>query len=158
MANDDVKEATEKGMEVEGNEAKVGKTEKKNGEKKGSTAGRRSTRKRKTIERLETSRPEKEQRVYIPGEGVKLGDIEKIKDAIGISSTDELQIVHKILYGKVGKKFSRKKGIRDFSGVQEDEVPEVEKRLKRLKQKDLKICMRIFGLKTVGNSVRCLKP
>ena len=60
----------------------------------------------------------KKERIFIPGDGTKLGDIENIKAAVAKGKPEDLQIVHRVLYGSVGKKTIRRKMIREFSGIQ----------------------------------------
>merc|ERR1712080_386256 len=53
---------------------------------------------------------------YSKGKGVKLGDIPIVKYNIDRADTEDLQVLHRIMYRRRGKQHNTKKNLRDFCG------------------------------------------
>merc|ERR1712166_1201802 len=61
----------------------------------------------------------KKSRVGEKGKGTELGDMARVNDMLGKNEgkSREIQLLHKVLFGEVGKATMRKKQIRTFSGL-----------------------------------------
>uniref|UniRef100_A0A7S3ZBP1 HMG box domain-containing protein n=2 Tax=Lotharella globosa TaxID=91324 RepID=A0A7S3ZBP1_9EUKA len=116
--------------------------EKENQEPSGA---RRSSRSKKTVERLTSAAPK--ERVVIPGSGIPLGAIDNIRESVSKANIEDIKILHKILWGSDGKKTLRKRRIKEFNGVPEEMCSSLRKRVEKLKTAELKFCMQILDLK-----------
>mmetsp|Transcript_1696 Transcript_1696/g.3944 ORF Transcript_1696/g.3944 Transcript_1696/m.3944 type:complete len:323 (+) Transcript_1696:55-1023(+) len=115
------------------------------------STARRSKRVRKATATFTIESKEVKNKVYIPGNGTQLGDIENIKTLIHRANNDDLKILHKVLYGRPGKQTIRKRTIRAFKGYLESEVGGYKNRIGKLSTKDLKYCFSVLDLKKGGD-------
>ena len=108
---------------------------------------RRSGRQRKSVQQLEYEVRETAGHEYEGGSGTELGDLDSVRTFISKADNDDIRVLHKVLFGKPGKKTVRKRQIRDFSGYGADERPEIRKRLERLTSKELRFILKTLDLK-----------
>lgn len=76
-------------------------------------------RERKSVEAyVEKPKEEKKETEldYSKGKGVKLGEIPIIKYNIGHADTEDLGVLHRMMYRKAGKQHNTKKNVREFCG------------------------------------------
>jgi len=139
MADEDMKT-----MQIEKTEPK---TESKPEVKEDASSSRRSRRVRKEVQAFVVEHKPTKEHVYIPGEGHLLGEIPYVEAKVKMAVLDELTILHRVLYGRNGKKHTRRRTIREFQGVQESELPALKRRVEILKPKQLKYCLDMMGFK-----------
>jgi len=79
-----------------------------------------SKRERKSIDVYGDKKPEEQKRKeeldYSKGKGVKLGDIPIVLHHINRADTEDLQVLHRMMYRRVGKQRTTKQNIRAFCG------------------------------------------
>jgi len=88
---------------------------------------------------------------YSKGGGLKLGDIPFIKNAIDRADTEDLTVLHRMMYRRVGQANKVKKGIREFCGWPFDEDSKEFKSIRsnvidRLLKEAMKWTLNLLGL------------
>jgi len=76
-------------------------------------------RERKSVEVYVVEKKEEEKKEgldYSKGKGVKLGDIPIVKHNVNRADTEDLQVLHRMMYRRAGKQHNTKKNIREFCG------------------------------------------
>ncbi|EYB82958.1 hypothetical protein Y032_0346g3143 [Ancylostoma ceylanicum] len=90
------------------------------------------------------------------GNGVPLGDIAYIEDQLKKHSANDLQIIHRFIYGHVGKPTIIRREIRKFTGFAfEEDSPEFKQKvafLHKLTIAQLNTMKKILGLHSGGNT------
>ncbi|RCN39001.1 DEK protein [Ancylostoma caninum] len=90
------------------------------------------------------------------GNGVPLGDIAYIEDQLKKHSANELQVIHRFIYGHVGKPTIIRREIRRFTGFAfEEDTPEFKHKvayLQKLTIQQLNMMKKILGLHSGGNT------
>ncbi|VDM67532.1 unnamed protein product [Strongylus vulgaris] len=90
------------------------------------------------------------------GNGVPLGEIAYIEDQLKKHSAVELQNIHRLIYGHVGKASTIRREIRKFTGFAfEENTPEFKHKvayLQKLTLDQLKIMKKILGVQSGGNT------
>ena len=90
------------------------------------------------------------------GAGTKLGEIENVKLKIEKlpSASDELEVLHRLCFGRNGQKTTRKRTLREFSGFGKEEDLEKKKAaVGKLESKLLKSLLTLCDMVTTGTKV-----
>ncbi|KAK6731543.1 hypothetical protein RB195_007788 [Necator americanus] len=94
------------------------------------------------------------------GNGVPLGEIAYIDDQLKKHSADELQVMHRLIYGHIGKASIIRREIRKFTGFAfAEDTPEFKHKvafLQKLTMDQLKILKKILGLQSGANTKEAL--
>ncbi|XP_069469685.1 protein DEK isoform X1 [Ambystoma mexicanum] len=114
-------------------------------------------REKKKVERLslEMSVQKKEEEV-VEGKGVKLADIERVQYFMKKRKSEELRVLHRLLFNRLGTIHFLKKNISQFSGFpfekDSDHYKKKEEMLKKCKKVMLKIICEVLDLERSGSN------
>ncbi|XP_069074338.1 protein DEK [Pleurodeles waltl] len=114
-------------------------------------------REKKKVERLslEMSVQKKGEEV-VEGKGVKLVDIERVQYFLKKRKSDELRVLHRLLFNRLGTSHLLKKNISQFSGFpfekDSDQYKKKEEMLKKCKKVMLKVICEVLDLERSGSN------
>ena len=125
-------------------------------EESGDSGNRRSTRERKVMEKFRPGPAvvEKAEFEIKEGKGKKLADIENVSTIMNRFKSDDaaMKMCHKLCYKRDGKSTTRKRNLRQFSGVWDIDEKEVRDRVLKVKPVSLlKEVATVFDCKPQGN-------